>query len=114
MINVSYKTNDPKGWCGDSRRGAAMGRSSHHGDPDFEYKFVLRKVDLNSGGYDSNGTYFGGGKPLYWYASSNHEGTAKDGEVIEVQAVDAVLRANNRNDAKAMIREQYPNSRFFQ
>src|SRR5690606_26966366 len=24
----SYSTNDPKGWCGDPRRGAAMGRPS--------------------------------------------------------------------------------------
>jgi len=114
MLSVSYKTNDPKGWCGDPRRGAAVGRGDLHGDPDFEYKFVLRKVRLDGGGYDSNGTYFGWGQTLYWYASVNHEGGLdKDGDPIEVQAVDAMLRADTRDEAKAEIRERYPNARFF-
>jgi len=113
-IDISYKTNDPKGWMGDSRRGAAMGRHSQHGDYDFEYKFVLRSVSLNSGGYDSNGTYFGGGQPLYWYASVNHgDGLDEDGEPIEVQTVDAMLRANSRKEAKEKILESYHNARFF-
>ena len=122
MLNassVSYKDNDPKGWMGDPSRGAAMGRHSTHGDPDFEYKLLLRKVRLDSGGYDSNGTYFGQGIPscglyVYWYASVNHEGEIDvDGTTIEVRGVDATLRANDRDDAKAIILEKYPNARFF-
>ena len=98
-----YGTNDPKGWCGDPARGAAMGRLTTH-DTELSHrrsvKLVLRKVRLNQGGYDSNGTYFGCGEPLYWYADS--DGT-----------IDAMTRADNRTDAKRVIRGNYPNARFY-
>jgi hypothetical protein len=28
-MTPSYKTHDPKGWCGDPQRGAALGRHAH-------------------------------------------------------------------------------------
>lgn len=93
----SYKTNDPKGWGGDPRRGAAMGRGAVTGTP--VGKLYLRKIRLDSGGYDPNGTYFGWGSPLYWYADA-------DGNV------DAMLRADSREGAKQQIREQYPTVQF--
>lgn len=97
----SYKTHDPKGWCGDPKRGAAMGRGSYHtADSDAPIKLTLRKVSLDSGGYDSNGTYFGWGEPLFWYAN-------------EDCTIDDMLRAVNRDEAKRMIREQYPHARFY-
>ena len=98
----SYKTRDPRGWGGDPKRGAAMGRGSRLDAPaDVEVKLVLQKVRLDNGGYDANGTYFGwGGNPVYWYADS--EGT-----------IDACLRAPNRHDAKCQIRGKYPNARFY-
>ena len=97
----SYSTNDPKGWCGDPARGAALGRATiHEAEPDEDLKLVLRRVRLDSGGYDPNGTYFGIGAPLYWYA--NEEGS-----------VDAVVRAQCRNEAKKKVRAHYPKARFY-
>lgn len=97
---ISYKDNDPRGWCGNPNRGAALGRNSIHTDKEASVKLYLRRVILDSGGYDSNGTYFGHGDPLYWYAD-------KDGNV------DAVLRARDRDQAKAKIRFSYKNAKFY-
>jgi hypothetical protein len=97
----SYKTHDPRGWCGDPRRGAALGRPIvHDAASDFSGKLTLRRSYLDSGGYDSNGTYFGYGQPLYWYASQ--DGT-----------IDGMLRAASREDAKAQVLKSYPKARFF-
>jgi hypothetical protein len=63
-------------------------------------KLSLQRIRLNSGGYDPNGTYFGWGAPLYWYA--NDEGT-----------VDAMLRASSRAEAKRKVLEKYPNAHFY-
>ena len=32
-MRPDYTTNDPKGWCGDPARGAALGRPSYHAHP---------------------------------------------------------------------------------
>ncbi len=85
----SYKDNDPKGWCGDPSRGAALGRGDIHTEG-FSGVLHLRRVLIDKDGYDENGTYFGTGQPLYWYASGGGE-------------VDAVLRARDREEAKATI-----------
>lgn len=158
-----YTTNDPKGFMGDPRRGAAMGRPSINPDaagwtveglktaadleesrariaeeerekrPGDGYKrecweaaaasfrreaerlrslipsaeamqtdarkITLRRVRLDSGGYDSNGTYFGTGEPLYWAADDAGD-------------YDATFRAADRNAAKAIVRETFPVARF--
>lgn len=94
----SYQTHDPKGWMGDPGRGSAMGRCAIHGQP--EGRIYLRKIRIDSGGYDPNGTYFGFGNPLYWYADTDSN-------------VDAVLRADSREGAKQQIRERYPRAQFF-
>lgn len=99
-MKVSYKDNDPKGWCGDPKRGAALGRGAKLGDREYAGKMYLRLVPIDSGGYDPNGTYFGVGEPIYWYASV-------DG------SIDCTLRARNREKAKAEILESYPKARFF-
>lgn len=97
----TYQDNDPKGWCGDPKRGAALGRYSiHECNRDYPTKLRLQHIPLDSGGYDCNGTYFGYGRRLYWYA--NDEGT-----------IDATLRADNRDQAKAEILERYPHARFY-
>jgi hypothetical protein len=159
-----YKTNDPKGFAGDPRRGAAMGRRSINPDaagwtveglemaagieesrargaeeqrenrPGDGYKrecweaaahsfraeaerlrslipsaqamksdarkITLRKVRLDSQGYDSNGTYFGTGEPLYWAADDSGD-------------YDDTFRAANRDDAKAFVRETWPAATFY-
>lgn len=159
-----YKTNDPKGYMGDPRRGAAMGRRSINPDaagwtvegletaagieesrartaeeqrenrPGDGYKascweaaahsfraeaerlrslipsaqamqtdtrkITLRRVRLDSQGYDVNGTYFGVDLPLYWAADESGD-------------YDAVFRAKDRDDAKAVVRETYPAATFY-
>jgi hypothetical protein len=99
-VNVDYKSNDPRGWGGDPSRGAALGRPSVRGPSDFAGKLALRRIRLDSGGYDPNGTYFGTGAPLFWYAS-------EDGEI------DDMTRAANRDAAKKKILGEYPNASFF-
>jgi hypothetical protein len=100
----SYKTHDPRGWCGDPKRGAAFGRHSYHLPVNdtvyFTGKVHLRRVNLDSGGYDPNGTYFGIGEPLYWCAN-------------EDCTVDFVLRASTREEAKRQVRKTYPSARFY-
>jgi hypothetical protein len=103
-MTPDYKDNDPRGWCGDPSRGAALGRADVHAiDRAASVKLYLRRVELDGGGYDRNGTYFGSGPgclPLYWYA---------DGE----GQIDATTRAHNRDDAKRRIAERYPHARFY-
>ena len=91
-----YKKNDPKGWGGDAKRGAAMGRPTIH-DPAFEGHLHVREMPLDEG-YDENGTYFGMGKPLYWVAN-------------EQLTVDYMIRADDFDDVNKQVREQYPRMR---
>ena len=100
-----YSTHDPKGWCGDPRRGAALGRATiQEGDAKtVTGRMTLRRVRMSAdGAYDSNGTYFGCGDPLYWcaYSDDDHD-------------VDFVIRARSRDDAKAQVLEEYPDAKFF-
>jgi hypothetical protein len=61
-------------------------------------KFYLRRVKLNSGGYDSYGSYWGIGLPLYEFG--DHE------------ALSDTIRAPNREAAKERIKLRYPNVTF--
>ncbi len=63
-------------------------------------KMTLRRIRLDSGGYDSQGTYYGIGQPLYWAASDD-------------LSYDSVFRADDRDDAKAHVRELFPAARFY-
>lgn len=98
-----YRTHDPRGWCGDPKRGAALGRPTIHLDaterPTFAGRLYLKRIPLNAGGYDVNGTYFGVGKPLYWLAST--EGT-----------VDCMLRADSRENARNQALKLYPRAKI--
>lgn len=97
----SYATHDPKGWLGNPKLGAVLGRPSiHKKDHLRPVKMTLRHIRLNNGGYDGMGCYFGIGQPLYWCASD-------DG------SVDYMLRASNRNAAKCIVLAKYPNARFY-
>ena len=55
---------------GYSQYGASMGRDSY-GSP--RGRISLRKVPINSGGYDPGGAYWGSGATL-WYASGDDYG----------------------------------------
>lgn len=57
-------------------------------------KYTLRRVRLNSGGYTSEGYYFGIDLPLYWYCSDS-------------QQYHGYVRAYDRYHAKNKIRDMY-------
>lgn len=69
----------------------------------FPYKFRLTRLRLNNGGYDSSGSYWGVGQPLYYYEDYD---TNEDGE-------DGHLRADDREHAKARLKCKYPNCTFY-
>lgn len=97
MPAPSYTTNDPRGWCGNPRRGAALGRRTIEGDRATDARIYLRKIPIDEGGYDPNGTYFGAGQPLYWACTEDN-------------AVDFVFRAASRQAALEHVRALYPNA----
>lgn len=100
MFVPDYKKNDPKGWCGDMRRGAAMGRPTIKGEPSYDGQLYIRKIRLDSGGYDVNGTYFGTGDPLFWVVAPDY-------------SIDRVYRAKNRATLVAELAQTYPRARFY-
>lgn len=90
--------NLPKAY---SKYGADMGRREQHADNKAEpIKLRLARVPLDAGGYDSGGAYWGVGQPLY---------CAWD-EETELQIF---FRASNREAAKRVARETYPNARLY-
>jgi len=94
-----YGENDPKGWCGDPSRGAALGRPTIRDEPpEYTGHLYLWHVRLDAGGYDKNGTYFGAGQRLYW--CSNMELT-----------VDYMLRADDRASARELVLKDYPKAK---
>lgn len=98
---MDYQTNDPKGWCGDPSRGAALGRPTViNVEQDTAPKVRVSRVRLDAGGYDPNGTYFGAGQPLFWVRTDEGD-------------VDFVVRAHDRDSAKTKARNRIPNVRFF-
>jgi len=63
-------------------------------------QFYLRQIPLDSGGYDSGGSYWGHGERLYRFESV-------DG------AAEGYLRADRRPGAMVEIRKSYPAAVFF-
>jgi hypothetical protein len=78
--------------------GAPLGRHTSGGIP--AGRFYLKRIPLDSGGYDPGGAYWGLGMPLYGYADS--EGAIED-----------FIRAESRNHAKFKILCKYPTATFF-
>ena len=80
--------------------GAPMGRYT---GPDFldttTGKIYLRRVSVDSGGYDAGGAYWGIGGPL-WEAH-DQDGNGR------------IFRACNRNDAKEIIWADFPDAVFY-
>ncbi len=76
-----------------------MGRPGVKGPDAYSERLCLRRVRMSAcGAYDSNGTYFGRGAPIYWYASD-------DGEI------DGTLRASSRASAREQVLAKYPKAR---
>ena len=97
-----------KGYMGDRKRGAGLGRPTRRGDPTLQWRFFLRCVPVNRSGYDSGGAYWGIGAPLYWYAAYGDEAPMFSGPLPE-----GFIRAPDRDDAKRQIWKLYPEARFF-
>jgi len=80
--------------------GARMGRYT---GPDFmdtsAGKIYLRRIPINSGGYDTFGAYWGLGAPL-WEAH-DQDGNGR------------IFRARDRAAAKAAIRADFPDAVFY-
>jgi hypothetical protein len=91
-----------------------MGRPEFQpADNAMSLKFYLQRCPLTDG-YDSGGAYWGNGEPLYWACSVEETMTScwvpgRD----EVSHVESYLRAYDREDAKAKIRSEYQNAKFF-
>ena len=71
--------------------------------PEHPHKFHLQKVKLDSGGYDSGGAYWGlrsRGWSLYWATN-------------EQETVQRFFDAKSRDEAKGILREEFPNCTFF-
>lgn len=92
------------------RYGAPMGRRDYRGDPDAPYRFRVFRVRLDAGGYDDGGAYWGTGQPLYCAVAVDIWDKC-DG--VDYAEACHFMRANDRQDVKAWIIEQYPNARFF-
>lgn len=100
MFEPDYKKNDPKGWCGNRRYGAAMGRPTIKGERTYAGRLYVRRIRLNDGGYDANGTYFGHGDPLWWVVSPDY-------------TIDRVYREKNRLELVEQLAADYPWARFY-
>jgi hypothetical protein len=76
-----YKKNAPKGYCGDPGRGAAMGRADINPKAEPAGPLTVCYVELDKGGYDVCGTYWGNSALAFLYFAY---GSATDGEDIEL------------------------------
>jgi len=106
------------GWCGDPSRGAAMGWSLTPKAVDtVPVKCRLFQVRLDSGGYDPQGYYYGLGQTLWECQPEDLPGQPEyDVEVAnrgEIPREPFRFRAGNRREAMDVVRESYPNARFF-
>jgi hypothetical protein len=63
---------------------------------------TLYKVDLNKGGYDTNGKYWGTGQRLYYYHF----------ESKDLTYIVSHIRAENRNQAKRIVESFHPQYKF--
>lgn len=75
MTEPNYERNDPKGWCGDPQRGAALGRRPirEYNPATFAGTLWVKRVELDPQGYDRVGTYWGDGQPIFWVADEDNQ-----------------------------------------
>lgn len=94
---------EPRGWLGGPLAyGASFGRPSKCDGYAFggKIKLYLRRVRIDSGGYDSGGAYWGIGRPLYWAGDDSG-------------AASFFFTAGDRAAAKAECRKRYPAATFY-
>lgn len=92
---MNYNKNDPRGWGGDPKRGAALGRRTIREAPKDTLDILyLARVVIDEDGYDPLGTYFGTGGVLWWVVS-------------EDQMVDYMVRGDMK-EVKRIVHAHYP------
>lgn len=109
-----------------SRYGAPMGRASRCLDTETDQLFHLRRVSIDSGGYDQGDAYWGHGAPIYEaFSVDGSEFMTLRLDPAERSALAAKMRANgddplefgsawlDRRTAKAQVWDIYPNARLF-
>lgn len=80
--------------------GAPMGRFTGPEYLDTESgKIYLRRIPLDSGGYDKRGAYWGHGQPLW--------------ETMDQDGNGFIFRASSRDTAKRHILETFPDATFY-
>jgi len=79
-----------------------MGRFGNRSERHQHIKMHLVRANLDSGGYDEGGAYWGIGEPLYWAYG--------DGE-REMQ--ETFVRGSTREKAKENVRKDFPNATFY-
>lgn len=84
----------------------ARERAKNQRPPLIRLKLTLERVYLNQGGYTPKGEYFGVGEPLYQYQAADWDFVKYPRENFDVEVCECV-RAENREAAKAQIREKY-------
>lgn len=93
-----------------SKYGAPMGRRSDHLSglivTKTDSRFTLKRISLDSGGYDSGGAYWGCGRPLFYWAVTITEDETTD-------ECSGFFRAKDRDAAKKHIIDMHPAARFY-
>lgn len=89
---------------GSSRYGSPMGRSDSVTDTDYPVEFEVQRLRWVDGDYDEGGVYWGRGNDGDYIFRAEGEST----ECVESMFV----RAKDLTEAKALIRETYPNATF--
>lgn len=96
------------------RYGAPMGRTNIRNPNLIEISthWYLRHVPLvYDGAYDQGGAYWGCGTPLYVAYTHVHEVHGED-EYNDYYA-EIYIRADDREEAKKLLLEDYPHAKFF-
>lgn len=110
MININAEL---KARPRSSKYGAPMGAPEWRGDPDYAYKFALQRLKFVDYCYSLDGTYWGGPANLYCAWWHQPEGSAHETPEGPEDDVRMFVRASSRQEAKRLVREEYPNAKFF-
>ena len=87
---------------GCNQYGARMGRRDNITENNFPVKFRLFEVELDSGGYDYGGAYWGKGERLFYAFGDGEE-----------ERQEYFCRATNREQAKQHVLSYFKNAKFF-
>lgn len=99
-FNTETSLSPDRGYHGDTKRGANLGRPRRAKESD--QRIYLRKIRLDSGGYDSGGAYWGHGGALY-------QAFTDDGALYRTYRD---YSRNPRESIKAEIATHFPGARF--